>query len=152
MQIIPASSNPKIFFSRPHTTFIQIIQDDDGDWATVKGDFDRTQNKWKLDLYHSAKVKVGSRSALSKKVMDSCKSLAFEEFVLQAKNVTQTVEVGCGFFAIAYAEVLARGENPRCLEFDTIQMSKHLWTCFEDKQIKAFPLNIQKSQTKGSSV
>ena len=49
----------------------------------------------------------------------------------------QIGESYCGLFAIAFA--LVNGQDPAALTFDQAAMKKHLWLCWQRKQLEPFP-------------
>ena len=63
------------------------------------------------------------------------------ELILKFMDVPiQSGTYDCRLFAIAFATALAQGEKPELFLFDEWNMRAHLQQCFEDGEIKMFPV------------
>ena len=70
------------------------------------------------------------------------------ELILKFMDVpVQSGTYDCGLFAIAFATALAQGEKPELFFFDQWNMRAHLRQCFEDGEMKMFPV-LQKRRVK----
>jgi hypothetical protein len=66
-----------------------------------------------------------------------------ESLTLDVLNTQkQNGSVDCGLFAIAYAEMLARKQDPCNIILEQSQMRKHLVRCLQVGQISQFPLRM----------
>ena len=57
----------------------------------------------------------------------------------------QTGTVDCGLFAVAYADMLARKQDPCNAIFDQSRMRAHLSRCLKNQNMETFPLKLNRS-------
>ena len=115
--------------------FIQILNTGQGYWVTIStiGTSHPTAHVYD-SLYSCAGTHLKAQIAA---VMGTEKP----ELILKFMDVPiQSGTYDCRLFGIAFATALAQGEKPELFLFDEWNMRAHLQQCFEDGEIKMFPV------------
>ena len=126
--------------------FIQILNTGQGHWVTISTIGTTHPNVHVYDSLYSCagthlKAQIAATMATEK-----------PELILKFMDVpVQSGTYDCGLFAIAFATALAQGEKPELFFFDQWNMRAHLRQCFEDGEMKMFPV-LRKRRVKKIAV
>ena len=125
--------------------FVQVIHNGRGHWLTISTIGTSHPDVHVYDsMYPSAGTLVKAQAA-------ALLHTELPEICLQFMNVQmQAGGYACGLFAVAFATALAFGKPPGQYHFDQAKMRRHLWNCFERRNMSLFPYSKLRRATEST--
>ena len=125
--------------------FVQVIHNGRGHWLTISMIGTSHPDIHVYDsMYPSAGTFVKAQTAALLHTESPTIHLQFMNVQMQAGGHD------CGLFAVAFATALAFGEPPGQYHFVQEKMRRHLWSCFERRQISMFPYSKLRQATEST--